>query len=118
MGKKKVVQKTGEELAKEAESVEKIAAEKSSQKVKQKNERGKIYIQASYNNTLITVTDEKGNAFYLVRVRTRTATLGEAKLPIIPGMTAEVDLLTGKRTVLSYILKPVLRAKANALHES
>ncbi len=65
-----------------------------------------------------TVTDEKGNAFYVVRVRTRTATLGDAKLPIIPGMTAEVDLLTGKRTVLSYILKPVLRAKANALHES
>jgi adhesin transport system membrane fusion protein len=65
-----------------------------------------------------TVTDEKGNAFYLVRVRTQTATLGDAKLPIIPGMTAEVDLLTGKRTVLSYILKPVLRAKANALQES
>lgn len=65
-----------------------------------------------------TVTDEKGNAFYIVRVRTKSATLGEARLPIIPGMTAEVDLLTGKRTVLSYILKPVLRAKANALNES
>jgi adhesin transport system membrane fusion protein len=32
------------------------------------------------------------------------------KMPIIPGMTAEVDILTGKKTVLSYLLKPVLKA--------
>lgn len=65
-----------------------------------------------------TVTDEKGNAFYIVKVRTRTAFLGEAKLPIIPGMTAEVDILTGKRSILSYLLKPLLRAKAGALRET
>ena len=41
-----------------------------------------------------TVVDERGNAFYLVRVRTAKAGFGE-KLPIIPGMTAEVDVLTG-----------------------
>jgi membrane fusion protein, adhesin transport system len=63
-----------------------------------------------------TVMDEKGNAYYLVRVRTHEASLGES-LPIIPGMVAEVDILTGKKTVLSYLLKPVLRAKANALSE-
>lgn len=63
-----------------------------------------------------TVTDEKGNASYLVRVRTREANLGK-NLPIIPGMVAEVDILTGKKTILSYLLKPVLRAKANALSE-
>lgn len=63
-----------------------------------------------------TVTDEKGNAFYIVRVRTRESSLGE-NLPIIPGMMATVDILTGKKTILSYLLKPVLRAKANALSE-
>jgi ATP-binding cassette, subfamily C, bacterial LapB len=63
-----------------------------------------------------TVTDERGNAFYLVRVRTKQASFGE-KLPIIPGMTAEVDILTGDKTVLSYLLKPVLKAKSYALSE-
>lgn len=64
-----------------------------------------------------TVVDEKGNAFYEVRVRTHNATLGAGKLPIIPGMVAEVDILTGKKSVLSYLLKPVLRAKSAALSE-
>lgn len=63
-----------------------------------------------------TVVDAKGSAFYVVRVRTLRSSLGE-NLPIIPGMVAEVDILTGKKTILSYLLKPVLRAKANALSE-
>ena len=63
-----------------------------------------------------SVVDEKGNANYLVRVRTRKASLGPNR-PIIPGMVAQVDILTGKKTVLAYLLKPVLRAKANALSE-
>jgi len=63
-----------------------------------------------------TVVDERGNAFFIVQLRTRENSLGEG-LPIIPGMVAQVDILTGKRTVLSYLLKPVLRAKANALSE-
>ncbi|WP_334155161.1 HlyD family type I secretion periplasmic adaptor subunit [Tepidimonas sp.] len=63
-----------------------------------------------------SVVDDKGNAYYLVRLRTRQASLGEG-LPIIPGMVAQVDILTGKKTVLAYLLKPVLRAKANALSE-
>lgn len=64
-----------------------------------------------------TVVDEKGNAFFLVRVRTLSTDLGPNKLPIIPGMVAEVDILTGKKTVLSYLLKPILRAKASAMTE-
>ncbi|PHV11385.1 HlyD family type I secretion periplasmic adaptor subunit [Chitinimonas sp. BJB300] len=64
-----------------------------------------------------TVTDERGNAFFLVRVRTASSSLGPQKLPIIPGMVAEVDILTGKKTILSYLLKPILRAKANSLTE-
>lgn len=63
-----------------------------------------------------SVIDEKGNAFFHVRVRTHKPSLG-ANLPIIPGMVAQVDILTGKKTVLAYLLKPVLRAKANALTE-
>lgn len=64
-----------------------------------------------------TVVDDKGNAFYQVQLRTKTVALGPKKLPIIPGMVAEVDILTGKKTVLSYLLKPVLRAKSAALTE-
>ncbi|MED5620098.1 HlyD family type I secretion periplasmic adaptor subunit [Ideonella sp. BN130291] len=63
-----------------------------------------------------TTIDERGNAFYLVRVRTHQANFGE-KLPVIPGMTAEVDILTGNKTVLSYLLKPLLKGKAYALRE-
>lgn len=64
-----------------------------------------------------TVIDQKGNAFYLIKVRTRSAKIGSKSLPIIPGMVAEVDILTGKKTVLSYLLKPILRAKQGAMGE-
>lgn len=63
-----------------------------------------------------TITDERDNTYYLVRVRTDRAGFDPA-LPIMPGMTTQVDILTGKKTVLSYLLKPVLRAKQNALTE-
>lgn len=63
-----------------------------------------------------TVTDEKGNAFYIVRVRTDQAQFSE-KMPIIPGMVAEVDITTGRKTVMSYLLKPIYRAKQYALSE-
>lgn len=63
-----------------------------------------------------TVTDEQGRAFYLVRVRTSVAYFSHQQ-PIIPGMTAEVDILTGQKTVLSYLLKPVLKVRAYALSE-
>ena len=63
-----------------------------------------------------SVIDEKGNAFYTVRVRTNQPSLG-ANLPVIPGMVAEVDIVTGEKSVLTYLLKPVLRAKARAFSE-
>ena len=63
-----------------------------------------------------SVIDEKGNAYYLVRVRTVKAGFSE-KLPIIPGMTAEVDVLTGRKSVLSYLLKPVLKVQSRAMSE-
>lgn len=64
-----------------------------------------------------TITDDKGNAFYIVKVKTHGAVLGKEKLPIFPGMVAQVDIMTGKKTILSYLLKPVLRAKSEALRE-
>ncbi|MFT5579112.1 MAG: adhesin transport system membrane fusion protein [Paraglaciecola psychrophila] len=63
-----------------------------------------------------TVMDEKGNPFYTVKVRTHESSLGEDK-PIIPGMVVQVDILTGKKSILSYLFKPILRAKQNALTE-
>lgn len=66
-----------------------------------------------------SITDEKGNSFFLIRLRTTKNYLGtpEKPLPIIPGMVATVDILTGKKTVLTYLLKPALRAKHMALRE-
>lgn len=58
-------------------------------------------------------------SYYLVRVRTSQGShgAGERHLKVIPGMQATVDIRTGRRTVLQYLLKPVLRAKQTALRE-
>jgi adhesin transport system membrane fusion protein len=66
-----------------------------------------------------TITDEEGESFYLVRVRTEKSYLGNEKdpLPIIPGMQASVDILTGKKSIFAYLMKPVLRAKERAMTE-
>ncbi|WP_407332272.1 HlyD family type I secretion periplasmic adaptor subunit [Enterovibrio sp. 27052020O] len=67
-----------------------------------------------------TTQDEEGNSFYLVRVRTDKSSLEKkdgTELPIIPGMLTSVDIITGKRTVLEYLLNPILRAKESALRE-
>ncbi len=66
-----------------------------------------------------TVTDDKGNAFYLIHVRTDKNHLGSDGKPllIIPGMTATVDIITGQKSVLDYLLKPVLKARTEAMRE-
>lgn len=63
-----------------------------------------------------TITDEKDQTYYLVQLTTEYSNLHQDLL-IIPGMTTQVDIVTGKRTVLMYLLKPLLRAKATALSE-
>lgn len=63
-----------------------------------------------------SVTDDRGNTFYMVRLRTGKSQLGPS-LPIIPGMVAEVNILTGQKSILSYLLKPVLRARQAAFTE-
>ena len=66
-----------------------------------------------------TIQDEEGNPFYKVTVRTDQNYVenGSQKLPIIPGMVATVDILTGEKTVLQYLLKPLNRAREMALTE-
>ncbi len=66
-----------------------------------------------------TITDERGEHFFKIQVRTKKTHLGtdENPLPIIPGMVATVDILTGEKTVMDYILKPLRRAQASALSE-
>lgn len=60
-----------------------------------------------------TIKDEQGNVFYTVRIETNKNYLERngKKLKIIPGMTVSVDIITGKKTVLDYILKPILKTK-------
>ncbi len=67
-----------------------------------------------------TITDEdKKTTYYMIKLRTERSHLGtdEKPLLIIPGMVASVDIITGKKSILSYLLKPIIRARAEALHE-
>ncbi|GFM64559.1 HlyD family type I secretion periplasmic adaptor subunit [Pseudomonas cichorii] len=66
-----------------------------------------------------TVTDDKGNSFYLIQVRTDRNHLGGEDRPllIIPGMVATVDIITGEKSVMDYLLKPVLKGGSEALRE-
>ncbi len=66
-----------------------------------------------------TIKDEQGENFYRVYLRTGQNSLVHqgAELPIIPGMTATIEILTGQKTVLDYILKPILKARDRALRE-
>lgn len=66
-----------------------------------------------------TITDESDDSFYLIYLRTEKNYIDSNKgmLEIIPGMTTTVDILTGKKSVLDYLLKPILKAKNEALRE-
>jgi adhesin transport system membrane fusion protein len=66
-----------------------------------------------------TIKDENGDSFFRIRLRTEKNTLAHSQqfLPIIPGMTASVDILTGEKSVMDYLLKPILKAQERALRE-
>jgi adhesin transport system membrane fusion protein len=71
-----------------------------------------VYISPS------TIVDEQDKTFYIVRLETERPYLGEdQKMPLISGMTVSVDIITGEKTVLQYLLKPITRAKERALTE-
>ncbi len=59
--------------------------------------------------------DEEGRPFYRVKVAIDAQDFHGQ--PIIPGMQTTVDIVTGQKSVLAYLLKPLLRAQANALRE-
>lgn len=66
-----------------------------------------------------TITDEKGESFYQIRITTDQNTIvrnGE-NLPIIPGMVASVDILTGEKTVMEYLMKPLVKSLSQAMNE-
>lgn len=70
-------------------------------------------------DTIVDEKDQKQQSYYLIRVRTQKNYLGTQQKPlyIIPGMMATVDVLTGHKSVLHYILKPIIKAKEKALRE-
>ena len=65
------------------------------------------------------VPNEKGEAFYMVRIETDTRAIEvlDKKLPIQPGMQAQVDIVTGKKTILQFLSKPLIGVKENAFRE-
>lgn len=65
------------------------------------------------------VDKEKGETFYLVQVKTNTSELvrGDKTYPIIPGMVATAEIMTGRKTILSYLMKPINKAQSVALTE-
>ncbi len=66
-----------------------------------------------------TIQDHRGESWYEVRLTTKRRALqyqGQ-EWPILPGMTASIDLLTDKRTVLDTILGPLRKARQNAMTE-
>jgi len=70
-------------------------------------------------DSIIDKDSKEGKSYYKVVVRTDKNYLekdGE-KLPIIPGMIASVDIVTGEKTIMDFILKPILKVKQNSLHE-
>jgi adhesin transport system membrane fusion protein len=66
-----------------------------------------------------TITDEEGNSYYLVRVKPTADYLGHESNPLYikVGMTAEADIITSKKTILSYLMEPVNRGLDKALRE-
>lgn len=62
---------------------------------------------------------QDAHIYYLVNVRTKKGYVGnnKNKLPIIPGMTATINIMTGEKRVLDYLLKPLFKAKEEALRE-
>jgi len=69
-------------------------------------------------DTLREERKAEDESYYRVLVRTTDSSLrsGDHELPIIPGMTASVEIRTGEKTVMDYILKPVLKVR-EALRE-
>jgi adhesin transport system membrane fusion protein len=66
-----------------------------------------------------SLMNERGEPYYLIRVRTKQNHVGSdaKKLAVMPGMVATVDIVTGDKTVLQYIMKPLLKTTERAMRE-
>lgn len=62
------------------------------------------------------LSDEKGEPYFRVRLEAQSTDFGLDK-PVIPGMQAQVDIISGEQTVLAYLFKPVQRLRENALRQ-
>ena len=62
------------------------------------------------------IQDEKGNSYFRVRLEADAGAFGTDR-PVVPGMLADVDILTGRRSILSYLLKPLRTLRDNALRQ-
>ncbi|CAN0572459.1 unnamed protein product, partial [Laminaria digitata] len=63
-------------------------------------------------------TDDRGRHYFRVVVETGDSTLGDdGNLPIIPGMIATVDIHTGEKRVIDYLIQPVLKIRSEAFRE-
>jgi membrane fusion protein, adhesin transport system len=60
--------------------------------------------------------EANGQSFYRIRLQADTAPFGASK-PVVPGMTAEVDIKSGRHTVLQYLFEPISNIRAKALQE-
>ena len=65
------------------------------------------------------LNEEDGQSYYqiLIRAGDRSLKTTAERFEILPGMVAQVDIKTGKKSVLDYLLKPLMRAKMNAFTE-
>jgi len=70
-------------------------------------------------DSIVDQDSKDGKSFYKVVVKTNKNYLeyNNEKLTIIPGMVASVDIITGKKTIMDFFLKPILKVKQGALHE-
>ena len=70
-------------------------------------------------DTIVDKESKEGKSYYRVLVKTDKNYLERKgkRLPIIPGMIATVDIVTGKKTILDFILKPILKVRQDSLHE-
>ena len=62
------------------------------------------------------ITNDKDETYYLIRLATQKNVTDES-WTILPGMIVQVDILTGKKTVLNYILSPLFNVTSSALRE-
>lgn len=89
MGKKRVIQKSKENLAKKSQGAEKSLDKKTESGAKRKYDSGRVYIQATYNNTIMTVTDDQGNVLAWMSAGTLGFTGPKKATPFAASKVAE-----------------------------